>query len=172
MRKGILIVLILVVPISFLPAQSEEDWYIGKPIEDIRFVGLENISENDLEGIIAPYIGKEFQNSLFFDLQSALFALDFFEEFVPQAVPADDTKTRVIIEFEVTERPVISEIVTEGNQSIRRTDILDAILLKVGDMVNNAKLTVDIESIRSLYLEKGYPDIDLDGRIERSEGTE
>ena len=172
MRKGTLILLVLSLPLMILSAQSSnsaEDWYLQKPIEDITFKGLDNVSITELEGIIGPYIGKEFSNPLFWDLQSALYALDFFEELLPEAIEGKDGKSQVIIQFTVSERPVIDTIELEGNQSIRRNDILDAILLKTGDMVNNAKLSVDVESIRTLYLEKGYPDVDVNGRIEKSQ---
>ena len=71
----------------------------------------------------------------------------------------------------VRSKPVVREIVIEGNSSVRRNDILDTILLKNGDMVNKAKLSVDVEAIRVLYLEKGYPDVDVKGRIERDDET-
>ena len=171
MRKSVLTVILFTCIVGFLWTQSgddsSEDWYLDKPIEDITFVGLDNISITELEGIISPYIGKKFSNPLFWDLQSALYALDYFEELLPEAVVGSGGKSKVIIQFTIKERPVIDSIEIEGNRSIRRSTILDSIVLKIGDMVNNAKLSVDTESIRALYLEKGYPDVDAEGRIER-----
>ncbi len=171
MRKAVLIFFLLFVCFYPLLAQSagsgsSEAWYIGKPIENITFKGLVNVSETELDGVIEPYIGKKFTNLLSWDLQSALYALDYFEELLPEALPGPAGESSVIIQFTVKERPVVDKIVIEGNSSIRDNDILDAVVLKPGDMVNKAKLSADIEAIRALYLEKGYPDVNVDGRIE------
>jgi len=172
MRKGILFFLLLLSSVTVLTAQTaggdvSDSWYIGKPIEDITFKGLKNVSETELDGIIEPYLGDEFSNVLSWDLQSALYALDYFEELLPEALPGADGKSRVIIQFTVKERPVVDDIVIEGNSSVRTNDILDTIVLKSGDMVNRAKLSVDVEAVRALYLEKGYPDVEVKGRIDR-----
>ncbi|MAG14158.1 MAG: outer membrane protein assembly factor BamA [Spirochaetales bacterium] len=175
MRNIVLLLWLILIPFASILAQATDsddtEWYLNKPIEEIRFKGLENVAAADLEGITAGFIGKAFTTPLFWDLQSKLFALDYFEEFVPEAIPADDAKTKVIIEFSVTERPVIDAIDLMGNRSVRRNDILDAIVLKIDDMVNSAKLRVDIEAIKNLYLERGYPNVDVDGRIEKTEGS-
>ncbi len=102
MRKGMLILLCLSFPLIILSAQSadtSDDWYLEKPIEDITFEGLDNISLTELEGIIKPYIGKKFTNPLFWDLQSALYALDFFEELLPEAMEGKNGKSQVVIQF-------------------------------------------------------------------------
>ena len=126
MRIIVLMLYLIAIPVIALFAQTTDgddaEWYLEKPIADIRFKGLENISETDLQGITSDFIGKSFTTPLFWDLQSKLFALDYFEEFVPEAIPADDSKTKVIIEFTVVERPVIDAINLAGNRSIRRND--------------------------------------------------
>ena len=141
MRVTVLALWLILISVAALFAQTtdndEVEWYLDKQIEEIRFKGLENVSETDLEGITAGFIGKSFTTPLFWDLQSKLFALDYFEEFVPEAIPADETKTKVIIEFSVTERPVIDDINLSGNRSVRRNDILDAIVLKTGISSNH-----------------------------------
>ncbi|MBN1687285.1 MAG: outer membrane protein assembly factor BamA [Spirochaetales bacterium] len=175
MRKGVLLFLLLFLVFYTASAQtgdnSSETWYLNKPVENITFKGLVNVSETELDGVIEPYIGEKFTNPLSWDLQSSLYALDYFEELLPEALPGTAGRSSVIIQFTVKERPVVNTIVIDGNNSVRENDILDAVLLKTGDMVNKAKLSVDVEAIRALYLEKGYPDVDVKGRIERDEET-
>lgn len=171
-----LVLLLLISGFAALAAQSTDSsasgtWYLDKPIEDIIFVGLNSVSITELEGVIEPYVGRKFTNLLSWDLQSALYALDYFEELLPEAIVGSQGQSSVIIRFTVKERPVLDTIEVEGNDSVRRSDILDSIFLKAGDMVNKAKLSVDVEAIRALYLEKGYPDVDVSGRIERDTET-
>lgn len=164
------LIVLLFTPFTLF-AQESSDWYVGKPIKDIQFKGLEHVSENELRGIVDPYIGKNFTDELFLELQSKLYALDFFELFVPNAKPGDEDYNSIIIEFEVTERPIIEEINIIGNSSLRKPEILDAVLLKKGDMVNKTKVNLDTEAIRDLYLERGFPDVKVDGSIEKDEET-
>ena len=146
-----------------------EDWYIGKPIVDIRFTGLDNISPSELEGITGQFIGKTFSDTLYWDLQSKLFALNYFEEFVPKAVPGDEDNTSVIIEINVTERPIVGEVAVTGNANVRTLDILDVVMTKSGDIINKAKIRLDAEAIKNLYIEEGYPDAKVQGTFEKDE---
>ncbi len=152
-------------------ASGQEEWFQNKPIAEIRFLGLNNVSENDLAGITAPFVGKKFQNNLSYDLQSKIYALDYFESFTLTAVPANEERSAVILEFRVVERPLVEAIELNGNRFIRRQDILDEILLKEGDMVTNAAVRADAEAIRSLYLKRGFPDVQVRGTFERISDT-
>jgi outer membrane protein insertion porin family len=163
----VLILLILIFIARTAGAQTlEENWYIGKPIRDIVFKGLSAVSMNELSGIIGPYKGKQFTDELFWELQSRLYALDYFESITPNAVPADPARNSVIIEFTVEERPVVGEIQFRGNRKVRTGDLLDVVLIKTGDLVNTAKLKVDEEAVRNLYLDRGFPDVKIESSIE------
>ncbi|MFW5768679.1 MAG: POTRA domain-containing protein, partial [Spirochaetota bacterium] len=162
-----LLFLLLLTCISAGTAVAQEgEWYLGKPIVDIEFTGLVNIDSSELEPIVEPYIGQDFTDDLFLELQSRLYAIDYFESFIPNALPGDDNYESIIINFEVEERPVIDEIKLRGNRNIRRNDILDVVLLKEGDMVNRTKVRLDSDAVRELYLERGYPNVSVDGEIE------
>jgi len=172
MRKALFLFILVLSIAPFISAQVAPDWYMGKEIIEIRFKGLNNVSEAELEGITEPFIGQSFTDDIFLDLQSKLYALDFFENFVPNALPGDDNYSTLIIEFEVNERPVVDEIVLKGNKQVRKGDILDVILLKRGDMVNKTKVRLDAEAVQALYLERGFPDAAVEGEIIRLEDDE
>ncbi|HET6451536.1 MAG TPA: outer membrane protein assembly factor BamA, partial [Spirochaetia bacterium] len=139
--------------------QSGSDWYINKPIRNFTFKGLSTIKESDLQPVLKPYIGQKFSvDPLLMDIQAKLYALDYFESIEPNALPGDDARTTLTIEFKVKERPTITAIEVKGNTSVRTGDITDKILLKKGDLANQGKLQADIEAVKSLYLDKGYTD--------------
>ena len=54
------------------------------------------------------------------------------------------------------ERPAITAILVKGNASVRANEITDKILLKKGDLANQARLQADIEAVKAFYLDKGY----------------
>ncbi len=164
-RMTIACVLILIsLPLSLFAQQSDE-WYIGKPIKDFTFTGLVTVSAQDLQAIVQPYIGKEFSIDLFWEIQGKLFALDSFESIEGVAKEVDASRSAVIVNFVVKERPSISDIVFKGNREVRAADLLGKIVLKKGDLASLSKVKAEEATIRSLYLEKGYADIAVTGSI-------
>jgi len=156
-RRRLALFTIFLVTAFQVSGQSDPNWYLNKPIQAIEFTGLESVKINELTGITDPFVGKPFTEPTFLDLQRRLYALDYFEQIIPNAVKADAEGTAVIIEFQVKERPVIIDIEFTGNRRIGKNQLLDVILLKRGDMITRGKLRVDEEAIRSLYLERGFP---------------
>ncbi|TVR29877.1 MAG: outer membrane protein assembly factor BamA [Spirochaetaceae bacterium] len=168
MRKSLLIagVALLLLPLAVQAQAADDEWFQNKPIADIRFEGLRSVSPSELQGIIDPFIGREFTDAVFLDLQRRLYALDLFERIVPEALPADDERSQVILQFQVTERPLVDDIRFSGNRNIRRGQLLDVILLNRGDVITQAKIRVDEQAIRNLYQERGYPDVEVRGSTE------
>jgi outer membrane protein insertion porin family len=158
MRLVLVVLLALVVVCSGF-AQQQEEWYQGKPIRDIVFTGLKHVKTSEIEGLMEPYKGRPFNDELFWEIQGQLYALEYFSEISPSAVPADASGNEIIIRFAVTERPIISRINFVGNSHLRRNELLDVVTLKVNDVVNQIKIRVDEQAVVNKYLEKGYPDV-------------
>jgi outer membrane protein insertion porin family len=148
-------------------AQQQDDWYQDKPIRDITFNGLSHVDVSELRAITDNYLGRLFNDTVFFELQDAIYALEYFDLISPSAVPADAQGSEVIIRFTVTERPVISQISFVGNNGIRTQELLKVISLKVNDISNQMKITVDELAIQTKYQEEGFPDVTV-----RSESRE
>lgn len=162
-------ILLLIFLSSALYGQEQNDeWYLGKPIVDIRFTGLDTVSSTELSGLVREYISSEFTDSLFYEIQSKLYALDYFELIIPAALKGDTDGSTVVLEFEVKERPVVGSIEFSGNNRIRRGELLDTILLKKGDMVNQTNIKLDETAIHNLYLEKGFLDATVKGENKKN----
>jgi len=141
-------------------SQEHDDWYQGKPIRDITFVGLKNVKIADLEGLVKPFKGRIFDDDVYLELYTTLFETEYFEDISPSAVQYDTLfGTEVIIRFAVVESPIVSRITFIGNTGLRRAELLDIISIKVNDVINVMKTRIDEQAIISKYLEKGYPDI-------------
>jgi outer membrane protein insertion porin family len=145
------------------PAEADGEWYQGETIVDVSFEGLDTVSENELTGITEQYIGEEFSDSRFLDLQRRLYALDYFERVVPEAVRPPAGEDGVIINFTVEERPTVREVRFSGNRNVRDRPLRDAVVLTEGDFVTQAKIRADEEAIRGVYLERGFPDVEISG---------
>ena len=169
MKRFVLIILVFCIFIFNI--FSDEDWYIGKPIKDFSFKGLETISPAELSPIVRPYIGKKFTLDLFWEIQNKLYALDYFESIESNAKPGDSEKNSVIVEFSVKERTTVEKIEIQGNNKIRASEILDKIVLKKGDMVSDTRIKDDEEAIKELYLGKGFTDIKVSGKSDVDKKT-
>ncbi len=167
--KSIVLLLFVFISTSVPLFSQDGPWYMNKPITAVEFEGLEHVEESELETITEPFVGKEFTESLFIDLQSKLYALNYFERLEPNAIPITSAREKVKIRFTVTERPIVDDIEIDGNKSVRKADILDAILLKRDDILTKNKLSSDETAIRDLYLEKGFPNIQVGSTTEENE---
>ncbi|TVR59113.1 MAG: outer membrane protein assembly factor BamA [Spirochaetaceae bacterium] len=155
--------------VALVFAQNNDEWYLNKPIQNVTFDGLINVSDAELRAVVTPFIGRDFTEPVFLDLQRRLYALDYFEQIIPSAKPADADRTRVILEFTVTERPIVNEVVFSGNRRVRTGELTDSILLGRGDLVNRTKIRLAEEALTQLYLEKGFPDVTVQGSFVRDE---
>jgi outer membrane protein insertion porin family len=156
---GTVMALCGVTALSAQEAGAPTDWYIDKPIKAFAFKGLVTVKEGDLQSVLASYIGRKLSvDPLLMEITNTLYALDYFDSLVPNAVPGDDARASVIIEYEVKELPSITAIEVNGNATLRANEITDKIVLKKGDLANKGKLAADIEAVKSLYLDKGYTD--------------
>ncbi|MFP4551232.1 MAG: outer membrane protein assembly factor BamA, partial [Spirochaetales bacterium] len=166
------LVAVMFVCLFTIPLFAQEDaWYVGQTIRDIRFEGLASVSESELEPVIEPYIDQPFTERAFLELQRRLYALDFFASLLPEAI-RPQSGDGVIIQFTVEERPTVGDIEFEGNRRVRDGELLDAILLTDGDIITLAKRRADEQAILDLYLERGYPDVEVSSRVEAEAESE
>ncbi len=148
-----------------LTASAQDEWYLGKPIRDFKFTGLQTVSVNELNALVQPYIGREFNLELFWEIQEKLYSLEYFDSIDSNALPADD-QSGMIVEFIVKEKPTVADIVLAGNRQLRRTEILEKVLIKKGDLVTQAQVNSDADAIAALYLEKGFTEASVTGSLE------
>lgn len=170
MRRTFVLLLALIVTVPLIAQEADGEWYQDKPIREITFDGLDTVSRNELGSIVQPYIGQPFTDQRFLELQRKLYALDYFEEIVPEAIRADEQGSAVILNFQVQERPVVDRIEFTGNNRIGRNQLLSAILLTRGDMITRSKRRVDEEAVVSAYVERGYPDVQVSSRVVEEDG--
>ena len=146
----------LALSVCALWAQAPDNWYENKPITSVVFQGLKSVSKSELDGIFDSFKGKPFSDEVYSEILQKLYELDYFSDIIPKAVPADIEYQYVRLEFEVTEKPVITLIKITGNQQMSQGELLSKIVLKKGDIYNEIKKNADEQTIRNFYIEKGY----------------
>ncbi|MCL1993839.1 MAG: outer membrane protein assembly factor BamA [Spirochaetes bacterium] len=147
---------------------QDEEWFQGRPIRDIVFTGLRNVSSSELDGLMNPFRGGVFTDDLFWEIQGRLWALEYFDMISPNVLSADALGTEVVIRFDVVERPVVVRINFTGNSNIRRAELLNVLSTRVNDVINNPRIRADELAITERYLEAGFPDVQVTSSIMRA----
>ena len=137
-------------------AQEPDGWYNGKPVLDIKFKGLQNIGTSELDEIFKSYKKQPFSDELYWEILQKIYALDYFTDIVIKAIPADDKRQYVFLEFTVKEKPAVKNIIFTGNNNIRKADLLSAIKLKTGDIFNEVNIKNAERALKDFYIEKGF----------------
>ena len=160
MRKTLLaLALVAAFAVAGSSAQeTAEEWFWNKPIASVQWEGIKKANRNELDALLRNYTGKPFTQDLWLEMQSKLYELDWFESIEPQALPAADSGSQLILRFVVKEKPSLLSIRVSGNSGLRTSDVLGAISAKSGDIYNSVKANLDDVAIKKLYNEKGYPD--------------
>ena len=156
MLKKKIVGLILVLFALTCFSQQTESWYNGKPVIGIQFKGLQNMTASALEEIFKSYKKKPFSDELYWEILQKIYALDYFTDIVPKAIPADDKYQSVFLEFTVKEKPAVKDIVFMGNNNVRKTDLLSAIKIKKGDIFNEVNIKNAERALKEFYIEKGF----------------
>jgi outer membrane protein insertion porin family len=155
-----------------LAAQNKEggdsDWFWGKAISEITFEGLKNVKKSELSGITSNFIGKDFTEDVYNDLVDRLYALDMFDDITPYAKHDPKTADKILLVFQVKERPVIKSIDFEGNKKIRNGELRDAVTVKTDDIYLESKVLLDERALRDVYLKKGYTDAKVSHKTEET----
>jgi outer membrane protein assembly factor BamA len=92
MRKKSVIVFLLITLISLISitevfAQNDSNWFYNKPIARIIFDGLVHINREDVTAVTNQFLGKDFTDAVYSDLISKIYALEFFEDIIPNPIP-------------------------------------------------------------------------------------
>ncbi len=154
-RKFYAFFVLLFVTVFSVYSQDSE-WYWDQPISKIDFNGLKNVKKSELQGVTSSFIGQPFSADTYNDLLDRLYSLDFFDDITPYARHDTKDESKVLLVFEVVERPIISAIHFSGNRKIRNGELREQIKNKTSDIFIESKILIDERIIRNYYLQKGY----------------
>ncbi len=93
-----------------------------------------------------------------------LYKTGYFEQ-----IEADvkDTNEGKILTFIVKEKPIIGTIEIKGAKHIKKKDILEAMTIKKGGLLNLKILSEDLDKIRELYKKKGYYNVKINYHLKQ-----
>ena len=170
-KKGIIVILTILLSFCacFNAFAQDDTWFYDKPISKIVFDGLVHVNREEVTAVTNQYLGKDFTDMLYSELISKIYALELFEEIIPEAIPADETKRSVVLKFTVKELPVITDIEFKGNAHIKPTALKEVIGIKELEVLNEQKIPADVRAITEHYLNKGYTNVKVSYNLEKKD---
>ncbi len=87
-------------------AQDDSTWFYDKPISKITFEGLVHVNRDEVTSVTNQYLGKDFTDTLYSELISKIYALELFEDIIPEAIPANADENAYVADYD-RDTPVI-----------------------------------------------------------------
>ena len=123
------------------------------PIAEIKTTGLKRIERDAILEKITSKTGKEYSPETIRSDIEALYSMGYFDDIV---ISKDDSEKGVVLTYDFKERPIINDILFEGNEKISTSDLEDAVKVKKWSILDTTKVQSDVEIIQKQYEEKGY----------------
>ena len=104
--KNVVLVTLLSLVLGFsLSAQSADDWYFNKPIRQITFDGLKSVDRSEMDGLFGTYLGKPFNDERYWEILQKLYALEYFDDVSPVALPQKGNSIMQLVLFSCSLMP-------------------------------------------------------------------
>jgi outer membrane protein insertion porin family len=132
---------------SYSQASSEK-------IIEVKTEGLQRIERDAILEKISSKPGKNYQDSNIRQDIEALYEMGYFDNI--EIKKEGTTASGLVLTFTFKERPVINEILFEGNEKISTSDLEEVIKIKKWSILDVNKARSDVELLQKHYEEKGY----------------
>lgn len=130
----------------------------SKKVTAIYVKNNKAISTETILSKIKTKIGEVFSKDVLNDDLKRLYATEYFTDV---SMDLSDYQDGVAVTILVEEKSVIEDIVFTGNKAVRAPKLKALMKSKQDEMLNMTLLTQDIAEIKSFYVKKGYPLIDV-----------
>ena len=132
-----------------------------------RFDGFRAVSDQYIFGNIQLRPGMNYNPALVDQSIRALYGTGQFEFVEVRVEPADNEQIDVIFEF--VSKYTIQRIRFNGNDAYSVSRLASKVEIDGGDPLDEYEVSLGANAIAEYYVEKGYPDVEVDYRIQRDE---
>jgi len=122
-------------------------------ITEVTTAGLKRIERDAILEKITSKPGSEYSGEKIRSDIEALYGMGYFDEI---AISKEEVPTGLSLRLDFKERPLINEVLFEGNEKISTSDLQDAIKVKKWSILDVTKVQADIEILQKQYEDKGY----------------
>ena len=142
-----------ILPRSILSSAYAEEPKVENKIAEVKTTGLKRIERDAILEKILSKPGKEYtKETIRTDIQ-ALYDMGYFDDI---EIYKDVGANGIVLTFDFKERPVINEVLFEGNDKLTTSDLEEVVKVKRWAILDINKAQQDVELIQKHYEEKGY----------------
>ena len=158
----------MTLPTQFTFAQEAESYPIINRIIT-EFDGFRSTSDQYVLGNVQLRPGMNYNPALLDQSIRALYSTGYFE-FVEARVDKAQDQTIDLV-FELVSKYTIERIRFLGNDKYTDSRLASKAEVETGNSLDEYLVSVGADNIAAYYIEKGFPDVEVDYRIERDEQT-
>ncbi len=125
----------------------------SQKIQAIEVIGQKKIEKEAILARLKSKVDEPYVESNVAEDIRTLFKMGFF---VQIEVSKDEKNNSVVLEYKVSEKPTVSEIIFEGNDEFKSEEILEQIPIKQYEILNYDKIKDALLKIEKQYEDKGY----------------
>lgn len=122
-------------------------------VKSIEVTGQKKIEQEAIMARLISKPGAAFSEKDVAEDIREIYKMGFFESI---EVQKDSQPDGVTLEYRVTEKPSISEIVFEGNSDVKAEDLEGQISVKPYEILNHSKIKDSVGKLEKYYEEKGF----------------
>ena len=158
----------MTLPTQFTFAQEAESYPIINRIIT-EFDGFRSTSDQYVLGNVQLRPGMNYNPALLDQSIRALYSTGYFEFVEARVDKAQDQTIDVV--FELVSKYTIERIRFLGNDKYTDSRLASKAEVESGSSLDEYLVSVGADNIAAYYIEKGFPDVEVDYRIERDEQT-
>ena len=152
----VLFAVILVLPLSLCAQENVFN------VSDVNVVGNKKTDTSALLFQVEAKAGQVSHTTVDKDIKS-LYGTGFFEQV--EAVLSQNSQGRKVLQYVVTEKPIVRKVFIEGNKGIDNEDIETALDYRPGRFFDALQSKKAIERVESAYQGRGYYDAAIEYSI-------
>jgi len=156
--KNIASAIMVVVAVGLSSAALGQDW-IGRDVGEIRFEGLERISEKLVQSQLETQAGKPYNPRAVARDIRRLYDLGYFDHI---EVAGDVDAGKLVLTFACVEKQLIEEVRIMGNDKVRLRQIRGVLTWREGESFVPDAFDDERQAILDLYQSKGFPNARVD----------
>lgn len=137
----------------------------GEKISEIVVTGNRRIENTAVFNVIKVKSGDNFYEDKIDEDIKAIFNLGYFSDVKAEKSVKDK---EVILTYRVTEKPVIRELLFEGNKALSLDKLKEASEVKVNSIISSKEVTKSIKKMKKLYTDEGYSQAEIEAVKEQT----
>jgi len=126
------------------------------------------VSEAVILSKIKTRVGDVFSQDIVNDDLKRLYALGYFTDV---SIDFEQDTEGIILTIIVEEKPIVDDVVFEGNRKISARRLKKVMQIKSDEMLNYSILAQDIKELKELYSKQGFQQVEINYEIETDRDT-